>query len=90
MTGNKALIDSNIIIYLSKREVPLSFLDQFDDISISVITYMEILGFPFPDQNEEKFIRDLKQFLILFMLIKRLQILWSTYARRKKLNYQMR
>jgi|LSQX01.2.fsa_nt_gb hypothetical protein len=51
---------------------------------------MEILGFPFPDQNEEKFIRDLKQFLILFMLIKRLQILWSTYARRKKLNYQMR
>ena len=59
MTGNNALIDSNVIIYLSKREMSLSFLDQFDDISISVITYMEILGFPFPDQEEEKYIRDL-------------------------------
>jgi hypothetical protein len=31
MNGNSALLDSNIIIYLSKREVPLSFLDQFNN-----------------------------------------------------------
>jgi len=59
VTGNKAIFDSNVIIYLAKREMPLSFLDQFDDVCISVITYMEILGFPFPDQEEEKYIRDL-------------------------------
>jgi len=59
VTGNKALFDSNVIIYLAKREMPLSFLDQFDDVCISVITYMEILGFSFPDQEEEKYIRDL-------------------------------
>jgi predicted nucleic acid-binding protein len=38
MNGNRALLDSNIIVYLSKREVPLSFLDQFDEHYISVIT----------------------------------------------------
>ncbi|SPD73157.1 Ribonuclease VapC1 (fragment) [uncultured Desulfobacterium sp.] len=50
MNGNRALFDSNIIIYLSKREIPLAFVDQFDDLCISVITYMEILGFPFASQ----------------------------------------
>jgi len=49
MNGNSALLDSNIIIYLSKREVPLSFLDQFDEHYISVITYMEVLGYQFRD-----------------------------------------
>jgi hypothetical protein len=59
VTGNKALFDSNIIIYLAKREIPLSFLDQFDDLCISVISYMEILGFSFSNQEEEKYLRDL-------------------------------
>ena len=40
MNGNSALFDSNIIICLSKREIPLTFLDQFDEHYISVITYM--------------------------------------------------
>ena len=41
---NKALFDSNIIIYLSKRILPLSVLDQFDEHFISIITYVEVLG----------------------------------------------
>jgi len=59
VTGNKALLDSNVIIYLAKREMPLEIIDQFDDICISVITYMEILGFSFFDQEEEKYIKEL-------------------------------
>jgi predicted nucleic acid-binding protein len=59
VTGSRALFDSNIIIYLSKREIPLSLVDQFDDLCISVITYMEILGFPFADQEEERYIIEL-------------------------------
>jgi len=59
VTGNRGLFDSNIIIYLSKRELPFSIVDQFDEIFISVITYMEILGFGFEDPNEEIFIKDL-------------------------------
>lgn len=59
MSGNSALFDSNIIIYLSKREIPLSFLDQFDEHYISVITYMEVLGYRFRDAIEENFIREI-------------------------------
>jgi len=68
MNGNSALLDSNIIIYLSKREVPLSFLDQFDEHYISVITYMEVLGYQFRDPKEEEFIREIIEvFRILFI-----------------------
>jgi predicted nucleic acid-binding protein len=59
MNGNSALLDSNIIIYLSKREVPLSILDQYDEHFISVITYMEVLGYPFRNPKEEEFIREM-------------------------------
>jgi predicted nucleic acid-binding protein len=58
MTGKNALLDSNVIIYLSRRELDLDFADQFDTLSISVITYMEILGYNFSDQAEERFIYD--------------------------------
>ena len=68
MSGNSALLDSNTIIYLSKREIPLSFLDQFDEHYISVITYMEVLGYKFRDAEEEKFIRNiLGVFRILYI-----------------------
>ena len=59
MVGNRALFDSNIIIYLSKKEIPYSYIDQFDEHNISVITYMEILGHRFRDKREEKFIQEL-------------------------------
>ena len=49
MSGEQVLFDSNVIIYLSKKEIPIEFVDHFDDIRISVITYMEILGFRFKD-----------------------------------------
>lgn len=59
MNGNNALFDSNVIIYLSKREIPLTFLDPFDALFVSIITYMEILGYPFSNQKEEQFIKEL-------------------------------
>lgn len=59
MTGCRALFDSNVIIYLSKREIPLSFVDQFDALFVSIITYMEILGYPFSNPKEELFIKEL-------------------------------
>jgi len=68
MNGNSALLDSNIIIYLSKREVPLSFLDQFDEHYISVITYMKVLGYQFRNPKEEAFIREMVEvFRIIFI-----------------------
>ena len=66
MIGKRALFDSNIIIYLSKKEIPYSYIDQFDEHYISVITYMEILGHRFKDKIEEKFIQEL---LSLFKML---------------------
>ena len=59
MSGERALFDSNIIIYLSKKEIPNEFVDQFETIRISVISYMEILGYCFRNAREEDFIKDL-------------------------------
>jgi predicted nucleic acid-binding protein len=36
MNGNSALLDSNILIYLSKNELPFSILDQFAALFVSV------------------------------------------------------
>ena len=59
MSGNSALLDSNIIIYLSKRELPFTIFDSFDELFISVISYMEVLGFKFQNDEEEIFVKEL-------------------------------
>jgi predicted nucleic acid-binding protein len=59
MNGNRALLDSNVIIYLSKRGLPFSFLDRFESAYISVISYMKVLGYNFIDSQEENFVNEL-------------------------------
>ena len=59
MNGNSAILDSNILIYISKNELPLTFLDQFDSLFISVISYMEVLGYTFRDSEEETFVKEI-------------------------------
>jgi predicted nucleic acid-binding protein len=60
MSGTELLIDSNILIYLSKRQLNLtSFSKPGDHLSISIITYMEVLGFPFKEQKEEELVKSI-------------------------------
>jgi len=59
MNGNNAILDSNILIYLSKNELPLAFLDQFDALFISVVSYMEVLGYAFRNSEEENFVKEI-------------------------------
>jgi len=47
------------IIYLSKRQLPFSFLDRFESVYISVISYMEVLGYNFANSQEKDFINEL-------------------------------
>jgi predicted nucleic acid-binding protein len=69
MSGNKLLLDTNILIYLSKNEITLDSFAKSDDlISISVITYMEALGFPFQNKPEEEIIVALCENLKVFQL----------------------
>ena len=59
MNGNRALLDSNILIYLSKNELPFEFLDQFESLFISVISYMEVAGYRFRNDEEKNFVKEL-------------------------------
>ncbi|MBF0241767.1 MAG: type II toxin-antitoxin system VapC family toxin [Desulfamplus sp.] len=72
MSG-KMLLDSNIIIYLSKGELHVDKL--FDDKKkyfISVITYMETLGFQFETFNEKEFIQQILSFFKVIYIDKKI------------------
>jgi len=51
---NGKLVDTNILIYLSQKKLPLNKIaDRNVKLYISVITYMEALGYPFRNQDEQ-------------------------------------
>jgi hypothetical protein len=63
MNGNSIVLDSNIIIYLSRDKVSIDDLIKPDlCYSISVITYMEVLGYNFDTVEELETIRALLGF----------------------------
>ncbi|MBT9548935.1 MAG: PIN domain-containing protein [Candidatus Sericytochromatia bacterium] len=62
MSGIKALFDSNALIYASQGKLDLStYLHHYSHWGISLITYMEVLGYPFQNSDEEKLIREILQ-----------------------------
>ena len=55
MNGRKLLIDSNIVIYLAKKQLsPDDFILPEDTLSLSDVSYMETLGFAFSDPKEKE------------------------------------
>lgn len=60
MSGNKILLDSNVIISISKNKIDIDRLFyDFDIFIVSIITYMEVLGYEFENVSERKIIEDL-------------------------------
>jgi predicted nucleic acid-binding protein len=60
MNGNKILLDSNVIISISKNKIDIDrLLNDFDIFIVSIITYMEVLGYEFKNVSERKIIEDL-------------------------------
>ncbi len=56
MNGDKLLLDSNIAIYLSKQMLSVSdFAQSGDVLYVSLVTYMEVVGYKFTDATEEIF-----------------------------------
>ena len=59
MIGNKALLDSNVIIFASKEEIDVELLlANYDEFHVSMITFMEVYGFEL-NNEEEDLINDL-------------------------------
>jgi len=63
----KYLVDSNIVIYhLNNEPIATNFLSQnYKHIAISQITYVEVLSFPFSDEEENEVKMLLSQFKII-------------------------
>ncbi len=60
MTGNKSVLDSNVIILASKQQVDTEkLLSLYDDFSVSIVTYMEVYGYDFQNQDEKDLIDEL-------------------------------
>jgi predicted nucleic acid-binding protein len=60
MSGNKVVLDSNIIIYLSKGLLNIEDISQrYYSFYISIISYMEVLGYQFSDEGEKEIIKEL-------------------------------
>ena len=67
MSGKPFLLDSNVIIRLSKNDDSLvDFIEHSPQNYISVITYMEVLGYAFKSETEFAFVKEL---ISLFELI---------------------
>jgi len=61
MNGDRFLVlDTNILIYLSKGEIDFeSLVSVYDKFFISVISYMEVMGFKFETEDEKNTIEKL-------------------------------
>jgi len=65
MSGNNLLLDTNILIYLSKKQLKLEdFASKDDELYISFISIMEAKGYQFSNKQEERIIDSLCDNLI--------------------------
>lgn len=60
MNGSKGLLDSNVIIDSSKNLIDIDDLtDRYDNLYTSIISYIEVLGYNFEDDEEKQLIIDI-------------------------------
>jgi len=67
MSGNGILLDTNVLIYLSKGQIQASrLIKDGKEYFVSLITAMELLSYRFDSEDEETLVR---QILSLFEVI---------------------
>jgi len=87
MNGNRLLLDSNICIYLSKKELIASeIISPIDLVSISIVTYMETLGFDFKEESEEKYLVNFFTMLSILPINGAIANRVIDYRKKKKIN----
>lgn len=59
MSGNKAVLDTNVVIFISKQQIDIDkLLSHYDEFYVSIVTYMEVYGFEFENEAEKALIDD--------------------------------
>lgn len=60
MSGNKSVLDSNLIILASKQQIDTEkLLSLYDEFYVSIVTYMEVYAYDFQNQDEKDLIDEL-------------------------------
>ena len=60
MSGNKALLDTNCIIFASKQKLDYEkLLLRYDSFYVSIITYMEVYSYDFINTEEKQLVDEL-------------------------------
>ena len=60
MSGSKVILDSNIIIFASKKQLDIQkLLNPYEDFYVSIITLMEVYGYDFSNLKEKKLIDEI-------------------------------
>lgn len=63
------VLDSNTIVYLSKEIIDIdNVFDDSEEYGISVITYIEVLGYHFESTKEKEFIEELLSYLTVIYI----------------------
>jgi len=87
MSGTKALLDTNLIILLSKRGIDVdSLLASYDEFYVSIITYMETYGYEFNNSDEKDLIDaffELVEVVDVNLSVAQNVILYKTSKKRK-------
>ena len=71
MSGKTFILDTNTIVYLSQEKIRITdFASRGDRLCISIISYMESLGYPFKSKEEEIIVKSLCDSCDVFNLTK--------------------
>lgn len=86
MSGNRALLDSNVIIDVSKGSISLlEIIDRYDYIFTSIICYVEVLGFNFKSEKEKETIEKLLGMISIVKLDKDIADLTIEFRKKTKI-----
>jgi predicted nucleic acid-binding protein len=57
MSGSKVVLDTNVIIFVSKQMIDIEkFLTVYDEFYVSIVTFIEVFGYEFSNQEEQNLI----------------------------------
>lgn len=60
MSGNKTLLDTNVLIFASKGQIDVQqLLQKYEFFYVSIITFMEVYSYDFQNEAEKQLIDEL-------------------------------
>lgn len=86
MSGNKGLLDSNVIIDASKGIVSAQdIVNEYDFIYTSIISYVETQGYNFSDNEEKEIVNQILNSIEVVNLNKEIADIAIDYRKQKKI-----